>query len=88
MKIVAVFKEFSDHGREVLDWIRDFEERAGVEVEKLEPESKEGEAFCRARDIVEYPTIAVVNESDGKTYEMWSGRPLPSIDNVEFYIVN
>ena len=85
MRIVAIYKEFSDHAREMEEWIDQFERRSGRTIERLDPESIDGESFCAPRDIVQYPTIAVAGD-DGKTYEMWSGSPLPVIDEVMGYI--
>ncbi len=85
MRIVVIFKQFSDHAREVEEWIDQFERRGGREVEQLDTESPDGEMFCTSRDIMQYPTIAVTDD-DGKTYEMWSGSPLPVIDEVMGYI--
>ncbi len=85
MRIVVVYKEFSDHARECEEWIHEFEHRTGVAPESLDPESPDGETFCQARDILEYPTI-VVTDSDGKTYETWRGAPLPVMDEVMGYI--
>ena len=85
MRIVVVYKEFSDYAREVEEWIHEFEHRSGRDVEKLNPESPEGEGFCVARDIVQYPTVAVVDD-DGKTYGVWTGTPLPMIDEVMGYM--
>lgn len=86
MRIVAVYKQFSDHAREVDEWIHEFEQRSNFTVETLDPEMPDGESFCTARDILEYPTIAIV-DTDGKTYETWKGTPLPVIDEVMGYIV-
>lgn len=85
MRIIVIYKPFSDTAREVDEWLSEFERRANIEVEKLDPEMPDGEMFCTARDIVEYPTI-VVADTDGKTYESWSGTPLPVIDEVMGYI--
>ena len=85
MRVVSVFKQYSDYAREVEEWITEFEHRSGYTIEQLDPEMPEGEEFCVARDIVQYPTIAVVGD-DGKTYEMWHGTPLPIIDEVMGYV--
>jgi hypothetical protein len=85
MRIVAVYKDYSDHAREMNEWLDQFERRSGQVIDRIDPESLDGETFCTARDIVLYPTIAVVGD-DGKTYEMWSGSPLPVIDEVMGYI--
>ena len=78
MRVVVVYKPFSDTAREVEEWIREFEQRSNREV-------PDGEIFCTSRDIVEYPAI-VVADTDGKTYETWTGTPLPVIDEVIGYI--
>ena len=86
MRIVIVYKEFSDHARECEEWIHEFEKRTTAELEKLDPESPDGESFCTARGIMEYPAI-VITDTDGKTYETWTGSPLPVIDEVVAYAV-
>ena len=86
MRIIVVYKEFSEYAREVTEWISEFEHRSGHEVETLDPEMPDGETFCVARDIVRYPTI-VVADTEGKTYESWSGTPLPVIDEVLGYAI-
>ena len=84
MKIIAVYKEFSDHGREVESFLRDFEKRTGREIEVRDPEGRDSEFFLRGYDIVEYPTILAISD-DGMLQNMWKGRPLPTIDEVSFY---
>lgn len=86
MRIVIIFKPFSDHARECEEWIHEFEHRTNTQLEVLDPESPDGETFCVARGIMEYPAIAVV-DSDGKSYETWTGSPLPVIDEVTAYVV-
>ena len=71
MRVVAVYREFSDRAREVIEWIEQFERRSGRTVEQLDPDTVDGETFCTARDIVEYPTISII-DNDGKTYEQFS----------------
>ena len=87
MRVVIVFKEFSDHAREVFEWIEQFERRTGREAEQINPETADGESFCQAHDIVEYPTILAISE-DGKVYEQWPGAPLPQIDTFMSYVVS
>ena len=81
MRIVCVWKEESDHAREVRDWMRDFARQTGREVESVDPESREGEGFVRAHDVTMYPTVMVVG-MDGRVAEQWRGTPLPMIDAV------
>jgi hypothetical protein len=85
MRVVVVYKYESDHAREVLDYLRDFERQTGHKLETLDPESKDGADTCRAYDIVEYPTVVAISD-DGHMQNMWRGRPLPTISEVSFYV--
>ena len=84
MRAVVVYKDESDHAREVRDYLRDFTRVTGRDLEIIDPETAEGTDFCRIYDIVEYPTIVALGD-DGSMQTMWRGRPLPTIDEVSFY---
>lgn len=85
MRVAVVYKYESDHAREVLDYLRDFERQTGHKLETLDPESKDGADTCRAYDIVEYPTVIAISD-DGHMQNMWRGQPLPTISEVSFYV--
>ena len=85
MRTVVIYKEHSDHAREVIDYLRDFEQQTGKNLEVMDPESRINEGFLRAYDIVEYPTL-LATSSDGQLRQMWRGRPLPTISEVSFYV--
>ena len=84
MRAIVVYKDASDHAREVIDYLRDFSSQTGRELEIVDPESREGADFCRVYDIVEYPTIVALSD-DGRLLSSWRGRPLPTISEVSFY---
>ena len=84
MRTVIVFKEESDHAREVLDYLRDFARQTGRELETMDPDTRDGSSFCRVYDIVEYPSIVALNDT-GELQNLWRGRPLPTISEVSFY---
>lgn len=85
MKVIIVYKDESDHARTVVDFLRDFESQTGHIIETLDPETNEGERFCQAYDIVQYPTVIAL--SDNSTMQnMWRGLPLPTISEVSFYV--
>lgn len=84
MRTVVVYKEESDHAREVISFMRDYEMQTGYSLETIDPESRSGADFCRTYDIVEYPTI-IVTTYDGIMQHMWRGRPLPMISEVSAY---
>lgn len=84
MRVVVVYKIESDHAREVLDYLRDFERQTGRQLDELDPETREGADFCRVYDVVEYPTLLALDD-EGKLLNQWRGRPLPTISEVSFY---
>ena len=84
MRIVVVYKDVSDHGREVREYVDDFERQTGLKIEVMDPDSGRNDFFLRAYDIVEYPTILAIAD-DGRLLQMWHGQPLPLIDEVAYY---
>lgn len=84
MRIVVVYKDASDHGREVREYVDDFEKQTGLEIEQKNPDDGRNQFFLRAYDIVEYPTILSIAD-DGRLLQMWHGQPLPLIDEVAYY---
>jgi hypothetical protein len=85
MRAVVIYKEESDHAREVTDYLRDFLRQTGHELETMDPETAAGADFCRAYDIVEYPSIVALSD-DGALQTLWRGRPLPTISEVSYYV--
>ena len=84
MRIVVVYKDYSDHGREVREYIEDFEWQTGLKVEVRDPDFGRNEFFLRAYDVVEYPTILVITD-EGCLLQQWRGKPLPLFDEVAYY---
>lgn len=85
MSIKVVYKEASDHGRTVREFLHDFKRRTGYDIEVLDPETRQGTEITRVYDIVEYPTIIALAER-GEVRNMWRGLPLPTIDEVSYYV--
>lgn len=84
MRVVIIYKNESDHARDVMDFLRDFKRQTGRDLETLEPDSRDGETFCRAYDIVQYPTVIAISD-DSVMQNMWTGLPLPTISEVSYY---
>ncbi|MDR1032405.1 MAG: hypothetical protein LBL84_00115 [Candidatus Nomurabacteria bacterium] len=85
MRVVVVYKDFTEYAREVTDYLRDFKRITGHELETLDPDSIDGEIFCKAHDIVEYPSIVALT-NDGQVHQLWEGKPLPAFNEVSYYI--
>lgn len=84
MRVLVVYKELSEHRREVEDYMRDFQKQTGRSIDTLNPETRAGADFCRTYDIVEYPTMLALSD-DGRVQNTWRGQPLPTISEVSFY---
>lgn len=85
MAVKVVYRYESDHAREVLDYLRDFERETGHTIEEIDPDTPSGAHTCRTYDIVEYPTLIALSD-DGQLRQLWRGRPLPTISEVSFYV--
>ena len=86
MRVVIIWRDESDYGRTVTEWLHDCERRIGVAPESLSPDEPEGESICRAYDVVEYPSMLAIDDG-GKVMQMWRGRDLPRIDDVAYYLM-
>lgn len=85
MRTVVVTKGGMDYSRAVETFTENLRRQTGHEIEVLDPESREGESFCRAYDIVEYPTVIAI-ASDGRVQNSWPGAMLPTISEVSYYV--
>lgn len=85
MKTIVVYKEETDYARQVDDFLRDFTRQTGHELETINPDTPDGASFCRAYDIVEYPSIVAISDN-GAMQQMWRGMPLPTISEVSYYV--
>lgn len=83
MRTICIYRDNQDYTRSVTDWLEDFRRQTGHEVETMNPD--ENTDFCQTYDILEYPTFIVLSD-DGQVRERWSGRELPRLDDVLFYV--
>lgn len=83
MRMVVIYKTESDYARSVIDFLRDFTRQTGHTIEELNPDTREGESFCRTYDIVRYPTLIAV-DADGVMQNIWVGT-LPTISEASYY---
>lgn len=85
MRTVVIYKEQTDYARTVIDFLHDFERQTGKTLEVLDPETREGVDFCRAYDILQFPTLIALSD-DAHMLNMWQGLPLPTISEVSYYV--
>lgn len=84
MKAIVIYRQQSEHARTVEDYLRDFSNRTGRELETLDPDTADGITMCGTYDIVEYPTIVALSD-DGQLQNSWRGLPLPTISELSYY---
>ena len=85
MRVVVVTKDGTEYARAVETFLGDFARQTGRVLETLDPESREGESFCRAYDIVKYPTVIALG-NDGQVQNIWRDELLPTISEVSYYV--
>ena len=57
MRVVVIWRDESEHGRSVREWLHELEHRTGRSVESYSPDEPDGESICRSYDVRIYPTI-------------------------------
>ena len=81
---MLLYRHDTDYEREVIDYLRDFEQQMGKKLETMNPDSPSGAQLCQTYDIVEFPTI-LATDNDGRVMQTWRGLPLPKMDEVSYY---
>lgn len=85
MRTVIIGRANTEYARAVETFMEDFRRRTGRQLEMLDPDTHDGDSFCRAYDIVEYPTIIAVDDN-GQMQNMWVGSVMPTVSEVSFYV--
>lgn len=84
MRVVVLTKERTDYARQVETFLVDFKRVTGRELEVIDPESPDGVGFCRAYDILQFPSMIALG-NDGQMLHIWKGLPFPTINEVSYY---
>jgi hypothetical protein len=85
MSVMIIYKPISEYARTVEEYLHDFYRRTARTIETVDPETREGIEICSLYDVVEYPTL-IATSSSGEMKNMWRGLPLPTIDEVSYYV--
>lgn len=84
MRVVVLTKEGYDYSSAVDTFVMELES-SGVEIERLDPDTYEGESVARSLDILEFPAV-IAMDSNGGAAQQWLGMPLPPISEVSYYV--
>ncbi len=86
MKVVVLYHPKSEFATDVETFVRDFSYQTGHLPNLVSIESKKGAELADLYDIVDYPAIIVVTE-EGRLQNIWQGKILPMINEVQGYIL-
>lgn len=84
MKAKILYRPNTDHERSVLDFKREYEYRTTKKVELVSLDTREGAHLAKVYGATQYPVVLVVGE-DGAFQQMWQGKTLPLINDVQGY---
>ncbi len=78
-------RDNTDYSRRVTEFLHDFKRRTAREITVVDPDSRSGAELARVYDVFEHPTI-IATANDGGLQATWKGLPLPTIDEVSYYV--
>lgn len=85
MGLLLFYRTRSEQASQTEVFIRDFERQSSQTIEVIDPDSPRGVDLCRIYDVVEFPTL-VATTQDGQMRNLWRGLPLPTINEVSYYV--
>lgn len=85
MRIVAVYRQDSEHRRSFESFLKQLHNHTGRFAELVDPDTVSGADFCRLYDIVAYPTLICLS-ADGAVVGQWSMGNLPSMGELAVLI--
>ena len=85
MRIVILYRPNSEHGRQMEEFIHDYQtSRRPEHVEIQDVDSREGIATASLYDVMQYPAILVL-QPDGMVQKIWQGPNLPLMEEIASY---
>lgn len=85
MKTMIFYRDASEHGQPVREFLREFGRQTGKTLEEVDPDSVRGAQLMELYDIVELPTV-IATDNEGHMQQTWRGLPLPRISEVSYYV--
>ena len=83
MSLILVYRTDSENAREAEEFLRDYHDETGRDIEVRSPDDASGQQFIELYDIVSYPTLIALGP-DGTVLAKWRDN-LPTIDEVSIY---
>ena len=87
MKLLVLYRPFSEHASVVETFIRDFQRQHDMEgkIEMVSLDTAAGAQKAEAYGLWAYPAI-IASTDDGRALNVWQGEPLPLMNEVAGYI--
>lgn len=85
--MIMLYRPDSEFARSSEQFVREFERRTGKAVEKINIDSPRGIELAQLYGVMSHPAF-VATSDDGQFQKMWSGHPLPLIDELNAYADN
>ncbi len=84
MRTFVVYREQSEHARDVETFMHDFTRQTGKMIDAVNPDTPDGAHLMATYDIVELPSVVALDDG-GVIQTLWRGVPLPTISEVSYY---
>jgi hypothetical protein len=78
-----VYREKSEVRLTVETFIKDFKYQTGGDIEVIDPDTRDGKAFCDTYDVTDYPTLLALTP-EGTPAATWR-TTLPTISDASAY---
>lgn len=83
MKLIVLYRPNSEFARGVEQYVREFHDRTGKDIELLNIDTPDGISKMKLYDVLDHPILALDN--GGSLLQKWSGNPLPLINELSAY---
>ncbi|MFO0887342.1 MAG: hypothetical protein U0413_03935 [Candidatus Saccharimonadales bacterium] len=84
MKLIVLYRPNSEFARGVEQYVREFHDRTGKDIELLNIDTPDGISKMKLYDVLDHPTFLALDNS-GSLLQKWSGNPLPLINELSAY---
>lgn len=85
MRAIIIYRDNTDEARSALAYQQDYKRLTGRDLERVNPDERDGALFCQTYDIVRYPSVLVLDYR-GTVMASWFGEPLPIASEINFYL--
>lgn len=87
MKVSVLYRPNSEQARSVEEFMHEFKRLHNQDVSVLNLDTRDGAAMASLYDIMQAPAV-FVTQDDGRLVQVWSGTPLPLMNEVAAYLAS